>query len=91
MEEPPESVAAGELRQDVAAVFRRLPAARGRLIVTEHGRPAAVLLSLDAYERGERQRELLHLLVRGEAEVGDVSSADLDSVLADADEILPED
>jgi hypothetical protein len=37
--------------------------------VTKRGKAAAVLLSMDIYEKGEQEREILHLLARGEKEI----------------------
>ena len=45
---------------------------------------AAVLLSLEAYERSERERQLLQLLARGEQEIKAGKGFDLDEVLAEA-------
>ena len=49
---------------------------------------AAVLLSMEEYERGEHERQLLRLIARGEQEIGAGKGFDLDSVLAEADELL---
>jgi hypothetical protein len=46
------------------------------------------MLSIEAYERGERERQLLHLLVRGEQEIAAGTGYDLDEVLAEADTLL---
>ena len=58
----------GDRRGKTGAVFR----AAG--LITQRGRAAAVLLSADAYERSERERHLLRLLVRGEQEITAVGS-----------------
>jgi len=47
-----------------------------------------IKLSVDAYERGERERQLLRLLVRGEQEIAAGMGHDLDEVLAEADTVL---
>ena len=49
------------------------------------------MLSLDAYERRERERQVLLLLVRGEQEIAAGNGHDLDDVLAEADAILARD
>ncbi len=60
------------------------------LVITQGGRAAAVLLSVEAYERSERERELLSLLARGEKEIEAGAGYDLDSVLAEADALIAE-
>lgn len=87
----PELVPVSELRQDVAAVLRRLQASREPLVITQRGRAAAVLLSIEAYECREQERDLLQLLARGEKEIRDGKGVNLDSVLAEADALLAAD
>jgi hypothetical protein len=43
---------------------------------------------MEAYERSEHERELLHLLARGEQEIATGKGFDLDEVLAEADALL---
>jgi prevent-host-death family protein len=62
----PEIVPVTDLRQDAAAVLKRVQSSAEPLVITQRGRAAAVMLSIDAYERAERERDLLRLLVRGE-------------------------
>ena len=91
MREIPELVPVSNLRQDVAAVLKRLRMSREPLVITQRGRAAAVLLSVEAYERREEERELLQLLARGEKEIAAGKGEDLDKVLADADALLAAD
>jgi prevent-host-death family protein len=65
----PEIIPVTDLRQDAAAVLKRVQAAHQPLVITQRGRAAAIMLSVEAYERGERERQLLRLLVRGEQEI----------------------
>lgn len=60
-------------------------------MITPRGRAAAIMLGIDAYERGERERQLLRLLVRGEQEIAAGVGHDLDKVLAEADALLADD
>jgi prevent-host-death family protein len=86
----PEVVPVTDLRQDAAAVLRRVRGRKQPLIITQRGRAAAVMLSLEAYERGEHERQLLLLLARGEREIAAGKGHGLDSVLAEADALLRE-
>jgi prevent-host-death family protein len=87
----PEVVPISDLLQDVAAVLKRLRASREPFVITQRGRAAAVLLSVDAYRRGERERALLQALARGEKEIAKGKGGDLDSVLAEVDVLLAAD
>ncbi len=53
-------------------------------MVTQRRRATAVLLSIEAYEQGERERELLRLLLQGDREIGQGEGHDLDEILAEA-------
>lgn len=79
-----------DLRQDAAKVLKRVRESEQPLIITQRGRAAAVMLSVEAYQRSERNRELLRLLARGEKEIETGEGHDLDSVLAEADALLAE-
>lgn len=88
MAKVPEIIPISDLRQDAAAVLKRVRGRRQPLIITQRGRAAAVMLSLDAYERAEYERQILLLLARGEHEMAAGRGFDLDSVLSQADALL---
>ena len=87
----PHIVPVKDLRQDTAAVLKRLQSSAQPFVITQRGRSAAVMLSVAAYERAERERELLRLLVRGEQEIMAGAGHDLEDVLAEADIVLAAD
>lgn len=88
MPKVPNIIPVTDLRQDAAAALKRLKASRQPVVITQRGRAAAVLLSMEEYERGERERQLLRLIARGEQEITAGKGFDLDAVLAEADAIL---
>lgn len=77
-----------DLRQDAAAALERLRASKQPVFITQRGRAAAVLLSLEEYERGEHERQLLRLIAKGEKEIARGEGFDLEAVLAEADALL---
>jgi len=87
----PKIVPITELRQDAAAVLRRVRSLKQPLVVTQRGRAAAIMLSVESYERSEHERQLLLMLARGEREIAAGAGHDLASVLAEADALLGED
>lgn len=84
----PKIVPVSDFRQDAAAVLRRVRGSREPLVITQRGRAAAVIVSIEAYERAIYERELLRQLARGEKEIAAGKGHDLDAVLAEADAIL---
>ena len=79
-----------DLRQDAAKVLKRVHDSREPLVITQRGRAAAVMLSVEAYESSERDKELLRLLAKGEREIEAGEGYDLGSILAEADALLAE-
>jgi prevent-host-death family protein len=79
-----------DLRQDAAKVLKRVKDSREPVVITQRGRAAAIMLSVEAFEQSERDRELLRLLAKGEREIEAGEGHGLDSVLAEADALLAE-
>ena len=84
----PDIIPVTDLRQDAAAVFKKLQGSGGPLVVTQRGRAIAVIQSVDAYEKSELERELLRILAAGEKEIAEGSGYTLASVLDEADALL---
>ena len=84
----PEIVPVTDLRQDAAAVLERVRRSAQPVVITQRGRAAAIMISPESFERSENERHILKLLARGEREIAKGKGFDLDSVLADADELL---
>jgi len=77
-----------DLRKDTAAALKRVRATKQPLGITQRGRAAAVMVSVEAYERAEHERQILLLLARGEREIRAGKGHELDDVLAEADRLL---
>ena len=86
----PNIVPISDLRQDAAKVLKRVRDSREPLIITQRGRAAAVMLSIESFERSEHDKELLRLLALGEREIEAGEGHDLDAVWAEADALLAE-
>ena len=79
-----------ELRQDAAKVLKQLRNKKEPMIITQRGRAAAVIISVEAYEKSEHEKEILRLLAKGDREIEIGEGYDLDTVLAEADSFLAE-
>jgi len=80
-----------DFRQDAAAALTRVQDQREPIIITQRGRATAVMLSIEAYEQAEYERELLLQIARGEREIELGEGVSLESILADADRLLSSD
>ena len=79
-----------DLRQDATSIIKRVTASKEPLVITQRGRAAAVMVSMETYEHSQHELELLRLLARGEKEIEAEKGYDLDAVLAEADSMLNE-
>ncbi len=86
----PNIVPITDLRQDATAVIKRVTKSREPLIITQRGRAAAVMVSVEDYEHSRHELEILRLLARGEKEIKKGKGYDLGTVLSDADELIEE-
>ncbi len=77
-----------DLRQDAASVLKKLRDSNEPLIITQRGRAAAVLISVEAYNQSEHDKDLLRLLAKGDREIETGEGYDLDTVLAEADLLI---
>ncbi len=84
----PDVIPLSDLEQDAAAILQRLRQSGSPTIITQEGRASAVLIDIEAFRRGEAEREILTLLARGDREIAEGEGHDLDEVLAEADQIL---
>ena len=87
----PEIIPVTDLRNDAAAVFKKLQSAIDPLVVTQRGRAIAVLQSIEAYERSEQELELLRVLAVGEKEIAAGKDHTLASMMKEADILLKDD
>jgi len=77
-----------DFRQGAAAALDRVRRFGEPVVITQRGRAAAVMLSMEAYEQGERERQILRILAAGEREIAKGKGRDLAAVLAEADQLL---
>ncbi len=90
MSKIPNIIPITDLRQDATSIVKRVIASREPLVITQRGRAAAVLVSMEAYKHSQHELEILRLLARGEKEIEAGQGYELDEVLAEADTLLKE-
>ncbi|HZJ02465.1 MAG TPA: type II toxin-antitoxin system Phd/YefM family antitoxin [Thermoleophilia bacterium] len=86
----PKIVPVSDLRQNTARLIREATAKDEPVFITQRGRPSAVLVSARAYERTQRELEILRLLAGGESEIEAGVGHELDDVLAEGRKLLTE-
>ncbi len=91
MSKIPDLVPVTDLREAAADILKRIQGSDDPIIITQRGRAAAVLLSLEAYEKAQHEREMLRLLAQGETELRARKGHELEEVLEQADKLLKSD
>lgn len=84
----PKIVPITDLRHDAAAVLKRLQSSHQPLVITQRGRAAAVLVSVEDFDKSQHEMELLRLLAKGEQEISKGRGYSLREVLKEADTLL---
>lgn len=90
MAKVPDIIPITDFRQGAAQALDQVRRSSEPVIITQRGRAAAVMLSMEAFERGERERQILRLLAQGDQEVAKGKGRTLADVLAKADRLLRE-
>jgi prevent-host-death family protein len=88
MAKVPDMIPITDFRQDAARALNQVRRSADPVIITQRGRAAAVMLSVEAFEQAERERQILRLLAQGDQEIGEGRGRSLDAVLAEADRLL---
>lgn len=88
MSKVPAIVPISDLRDDAAGILDRVRKSREPVVITQRGRAAAVMVSVEQYEQSAHEMEILRLLAQGDKEVAAGKGHGLEEVLKEADRIL---
>ena len=88
MPSAPKIIPISDLRQNASEVVKSLSSSREPVFITQRGRAAAVMVSMEVYENSQHEMDILHLLARGEKEIEAGIGHELGDVLKDADRFL---
>ena len=75
----PTIIPISDLRQDTAGVIKRAALSHEPVFITQHGRPAAVMVDTQTYERTQHELQMLQLLARGTAQIEAGVGRDMDA------------
>jgi prevent-host-death family protein len=84
----PKIIPISDLRQNASDIVKRVASSREPIFITQRGRAAAVMVSMEEYEHTQHENEILRLLARGEKEIEAGVGHELEDVLQEADRIL---
>ena len=88
MPSPPKIIPISDLRKNASDVVKSVSSSREPVFITQRGRAAAVLVSMEVYKNAQHEMDILHLLARGEKEIAAGIGHELDDVLKEADRYL---
>ena len=84
----PKIITISDLRQNASDVVRGVSSSREPVFITQRGRAAAVMVSMQVYEESQHELDILRLLARGEKEIEAGVGYELQEVLKEADRFL---
>jgi prevent-host-death family protein len=85
MPNAPKIIPISDLRQNASDVVKSVSSSREPVFITQRGRAAAVMVSMEVYKNAQHEMDILHLLARGEKEIEAGTAYELDDVLREAD------
>ncbi|MGV8057636.1 MAG: type II toxin-antitoxin system Phd/YefM family antitoxin [Smithellaceae bacterium] len=85
MPKAPQIIPISDLRQNASDVVKKVSSSREPVFITQRGRAAAVMVSMEVYTNAQHEMDILHLLARGEKEIAAGIAHELDDVLREAD------
>ncbi len=88
MARAPKIIPISDLRQNASDVVKGVSSSGEPAFITQRGRAAAVLISMEAYEDSQRELDVLRLLAKGEKEIEAGTGHKLGDVLKEADRFL---
>jgi prevent-host-death family protein len=84
----PKIIPISDLRQNASDVVRGVSSSREPVFITQRGRAAAVMVSMQVYEESQHELDILRLLARGEKEIEAGIGYELGDVMKEADRLL---
>ncbi len=84
----PKIIPISDLRQKASDVVKGVSSSREPVFITQRGRAAAVLVSMEAYEGSQRENEILRVLAKGEKEMEAGTGHELGDMMKEADRFL---
>lgn len=84
----PKIIPISDLRQNASDVVKGVSTTKQPVFITQRGRAAAVMVSMEAYEEAQHELDILRLLAKGEKEIEAGVGYDLDEALKEADRHL---
>jgi prevent-host-death family protein len=85
MPNAPKIIPISDLRQNASDVVKSVSSTREPVFITQRGRAAAVMVSMEVYKNAQHEMDILHLLARGEKEIEAGTAYELNDVLREAD------
>jgi len=85
MPNAPKIIPISDLRQNASDVVKNVSSSREPVFITQRGRAAAVMVSMEVYKNAQHEMDILHLLAKGEKEIEAGTGYELDDVMREAD------
>ncbi len=88
MPRAPKIIPISDLRQNASDVVKSVSSSREPVFITQRGRAAAVMVSMEVYNNTQNEMDILRSLAKGEKEIAAGIGYELDEILKEADRYL---
>ncbi len=88
MAKAPKIIPISDLRQNARDIVKTVLSSREPVFITQRGRAAAVMVSMEAYKDSQHELDILRLLARGEKEIEAGVGYEFDDILKEAGPLL---
>jgi prevent-host-death family protein len=88
MPSAPKIIPISDLRKNASDVVKSVSTSREPVFITQRGRAAAVMVSMEVYKNAQHEIDILRLLAKGEKEIAAGIGHELGDVLKEADRYL---
>jgi prevent-host-death family protein len=88
MPSAPRIIPISDLRQNASDVVKSVSSSREPVFITQRGRAAAVMVSMEIYKNAQNEMDILRLLAKGEKEIAAGIGHELGDVLKEVDRYL---
>jgi len=88
MKSIPQIVPISEFRKEAACLVKQVAGSKEPLVITQRGKAAVVMVGAEAYQRSQKELEILKILVQGEKDIEADVGYSMDDVMKEADKIL---
>lgn len=84
----PRIIPISDLRKEAAGIVKMVSASSDPVVITQRGKAAVVMVGAEAYQRSQKELEILKILVQGDKDIAEGASISMEEVMREAQALL---